>query len=421
MFISSSSGSPSYPVSRDAESGFLVKSVSLRPVDDSKKARNARYATLCRLQAAIWSGALPKHGARLCSRSALPATVKKKDGSRVETGMPGMIEVHSREEGTRHNYHGMSRCASPLICPYCSAIIQMRRAGEVMTAGQYLLEHGFSVAMLTQTASHSRNTSLKDFVRRFQAAQRDMKAHRQYKRWQKETHAKFTIRAVETTDDNFEVRGKKTGWHFHSHTLIFFENRMFTEKEIKRYTQWIQKLWVEALAGVGLDGSIERAARLDMPRAAEKLEDARKEGRVEDVKKLCAYVSKAFGFEVSGGRNKKGREAGRRISVWELQEAALTDRPDLLNRYAEYMRAMKGVNWLRWSQGLKAFCGIEEESDKALMEQGEKGDEAVWQFSNADFIYVWRWGAQGLIIDAADEAGRDGIADLYEKLRSKRE
>ena len=420
MFIPSNTGSPSYPV-ETSSSGHLVKSVSLPALDDAKKARNRRYATLCRLQGAIWSGALPRHGARLCSRSALPATVRKKDGTRVETGMPGVIEIHSREEGTRHNYHGMSRCASPLVCPYCSAIIQQRRAAEVMRAGQYLLEHGFSVAMLTQTASHSRSTSLEDFVARFQAAQRDMKGTREYMRWQKETHAKFTIRAVETTDDNPDVRGKKSGWHFHSHTLIFFENRMFTEKEIRRYTAWLQKLWVAALESVGLSGSMERAARLDMPRAAELLEDARQEGRVEDVKKLCAYVAKAFGFEVSGGRNKKGREAGRRISVWELQEAALTDKPELLPRYAEYMRAMRGVNWLRWSVGLKAFCGIEEESDKALMEQGEKGDDVVWQFSNSDFIYVWRWGAQGLIIDAADEGGRDGIADLYEKLRSKRE
>lgn len=420
MFISSSSGATSYPV-ETSDNGSLVKSVNRRPVADSKKSRNARYATLCRLSAAIWSGALPKHGARLCSRSALPSTVRKKDGTRVPTGMPGMIEIHSREDGTRHNYHGLSRCASPLVCPYCSAIIQMRRAQEVMQAGQYLLEHDFSVAMLTQTASHSRATSLEDFVGRFQAAQKDMKAHRQYKKWLAETHAKFSIRSVETTDDNPDVRGRKSGWHFHAHTLIFFENRMFTEQEIQHYTRWIQKLWVNALAGVGLSGSMERAARLDMPRASELLEDARKEGRVDDIKKLCSYVSKAFGYEVSGGRNKKGREEGRRISVWELQDAALTDRPELLPRYGEYMRAVKGLAWLSWSPGLKSFCGIDEETDKEVLERGEEGDEVVWRFSNADFMFVWRWGAQGIIIDAADEGGRDGIADLYEKLRSKRE
>ena len=76
---------------------------------------------------------------------------------------------------------------------------------------------------------------------------------------------------------------------------------------------------------------------------------------------------------MAGGRNKKGREQGRRISVWELQAAALTDRPDLLPRYAEYMRAIKGVNWLRWSQGLRQFCGIVEESDKEILERGEAG------------------------------------------------
>ena len=58
-------------------------------------------------------------------------------------------------------------------------------AAEVMRAGQYMLAHGFQVAMVTLTASHSRTTSLVDFVARFQAAQRDMRMHRQFKNWQK--------------------------------------------------------------------------------------------------------------------------------------------------------------------------------------------------------------------------------------------
>lgn len=391
--------------------GPLVDSVSLRPLFDAKKARNSRYSLLCGLSKAIWSGKLPAHGSRLCSRTAIPDTVKKKDGTRVPTGMPGQIEVQSRAEGAGHSYHGLGRCASPLVCPFCSAVIQAHRAAEVMKAGKYMLAHGFQVAMLTQTASHSRKTSLVDFVARFQAAQRDLKEHRQYKQWQKNTGAKFTIRAVETTDDNPDHSGK-SGWHFHSHTLIFFERpRAFTKREAEKFTKMFQEMWVKALAGVGLSGSLERAARVDLPRANEKLDAARGEGNSESVNNLCAYVSKAFGWEVSGGRNKKGRDAGRRISVWELQAAALTDRPDLLKRYGEYMRAIKGVNWLRWSQGLRQFCGIVEESDKEIVERGEAGEETIWAFSNADFSFVWRQGGQGKILDAADRDGREGIAE----------
>lgn len=406
---------------KDAAGGFLVECGNKLPLLDAKKARNRRYALLSRLSKAVWKCTLPMHQVRHCSARSIPSTAKKKDGSRVPTGMPGAIEIHSREEGTRHNYHGLGRCASALVCPVCSAIIQPRRASEVMKAGEYLLAHGFQVAMLTQTASHGRTTSLVDFVARFQAAQKDMKNHRQYRKWQDETGARFTIRAVEITDDNFDIKGgRKSGWHFHTHTLIFFErDKAFTEKEVRKYTTWLQQMWVKALAGVGLDGSLERAAKLDLPRAARALDAARAEGQDNaDVKKLCAYISKAFGWEVSGGRNKKGRDAGRRVSVWELQEAALTDRPDLLPRYAEYMRAVKGLAWLSWSHGLRSFCGLDEEkTDKQITEEGTIGQEIVWQFTDKQFRGVARFGQQGKLIDAADAGGKAGIAGALDTLK----
>lgn len=377
--------------------------------DRAKKARNRRYSLLRGLARAVWNGTLPAHQVRFCSRKAIPAQTKKKDGSWVPTGMPGTIQIQHREETKKHNYHGLSRCASALVCPVCSAIIQTKRAAEVMTAGQYLLQNGFQVAMVTQTASHSRTTSLYDFIKRFQAAQHDMKTWREYKNWQSETGARFTIRAVETTDDKPDFKGKKTGWHYHTHTLVFFErDKAFTDQEAKHFTELFQEMWVKALAGVGLSGSLERAARVDLPRANDLLDEARATENEENLKNLCAYVSKAFGWEVSGGRSKKGKEKDRRISVWELQEAALTDKPNLLWRYSEYMRAVKGLNWLRWSPGLKDFCGIKEVSDAEIME-GEEGDEVIWEFTNADFTFIWRQAGQGKLLDIADREGRKGI------------
>lgn len=399
-----------------AEGGSLGTSESLRPLsavnedeDRAKKARNARYKLLRELSRNIWNGKLPSHSARHCSRRAIPSQRRKADGSIVKTKMPGTIQIQHREETKKHNYHGLSRCASALVCPVCSAIIQTRRAAEVMTAGQYLLQNGFQVAMVTQTASHSRATSLYDFIKRFQAAQHDMKAWREYKKWQKETGAKFTIRAVETTDDKPDFKGKKTGWHYHSHTLVFFErDKAFTEQEAKHFSELFQQMWVKALNGVGLEGSIERAARVDLPRANDLLDEARATENEENLKNLCAYISKAFGWEVSGGRSKKGKEKDRRVSVWELQEAALTTHPKLLWRYAEYMRAVRNLNWLRWSQGLKDFCGIKELSDAEIME-GEEGDQVIWEFTNAGFKKIWAGGYQGKLIEIADEGGTDAL------------
>ena len=403
-------------VASGAEGGssFLVSNGSLLPFLEAKKARNRRYMLLRELSRAVWSGTLPAHGVRYCSRKAIPAETQKKDGTWVPTGMPGHIEVQSRDEGTRHSYHGLGRCASPLVCPFCSAVIQAHRAAEVMRAGQYMLAHGFQVAMVTLTASHSRTTSLVDFVARFQAAQRDMRMHRQFKNWQKTPAHDLQFRRSKQRTTTRTLVGANWLALSHAHTFLFRKAQGFYAAGSRKVYKNISKMWVKALEGVGLEGSLERAARVDLPRANEKLDAARAQESSESVNNLCAYISKAFGWEMAGGRNKKGREQGRRISVWELQAAALTDRPDLLPRYAEYMRAIKGVNWLRWSQGLRQFCGIVEESDKEILERGEAGEETIWIFSDSEFAHVWRQGGQGKILDAADREGATGIAKAME-------
>lgn len=368
-----------------------------------RKRRNERYKMLGLLRKQLWAGSLPKHQARFCSSAAVPSGVRKKDGQIVPTGMPGSVQIHRTDD--KHHYYGLGRCASALVCPVCSMIIQARRAEEVVTAGSYLLAHGFRVGMVTQTASHGEHTSLYDFVQRFQAAQRDMKGTREYQAWQKQYGMKYTIRAVEVTDDNpefdFSGEGKRrSGWHFHSHTILFFERAThFTDEEVTAFSEEFQKLWVKALAGVGLGGSLERAAVFSVPEGA---------SEADGQAALSRYVAKGFGWEISGGRMKSGRDGDRRISAWQLQALALTSRPDLLPRYADYMGAVRGLNWLRWSQGLKKFCGIDEVSDEKLM-KGEAGEDLVWDFDEGDFFHIVRQAAQGRLLDVADTDGEDGI------------
>lgn len=396
-----------FPSKKDPSSAPLGNSGSLQAdlADQTRrKRRNERYKLLGLLSKQLWAGALPKHQARFCSAKAVPDTVKKKDGTKVETGMPGSVQIHRTED--KHHYYGLGRCASALVCPVCSMIIQARRAEEVVTAGSYLLAHGFKIGMVTQTASHREHTSLYDFVQRFQAAQRDMKGTREYQAWQKRHGMKYTIRAVEVTDDNpeFDFAGegkRRSGWHFHSHTILFFERAThFTDEEVTAFSEEFQKLWVRALAGVGLSGSRERAAVFSVPEGV---------SEADGQAALSKYVAKGIGYEVSGGRMKSGRDGDRRISSWKLQELALTTRPDMLPRYADYMGAVKGLNWLRWSPGLKRFCGIDELTDEDVM-RGDSGEEMVWDFEADSFFGIVRQAAQGRLLDIADKEGKPGIA-----------
>lgn len=382
--------------------------------------RHNRYKLMHLLAAQVWKGKTPAHQVRFCSRRAVPAQSKKKDGSWVSTGMPGEVQIHRYgEEKITHGYYGMYHCASAMVCPVCGPIIQARRAQEVVQAGILLLKHGYQIGMVTQTASHSARTSLYDFVQRFQAAQKDMKSWREYKKWKEQTNARFSIRAVETTDDRPDYEGKKTGWHFHAHTLLFFDRpKAFTNAEVATFTASFQKMWVKALAGVGLSGSLERAATFSLPRATQLLADARDKASKPDtdknVEKLCQYVAKAFSYEVSSGIVKKGRDGDRRVSVWQLQEAALTTHKHLLPRYAAYMAAVKGLAWLSWSQGLKDFCKMSDVSDEDIL-KGEQG-ELIYTLTKTELKRLASHAFQSRLIEIADNAQENAeaaIADAF--------
>ena len=385
--------------------------------------RHNRFSLMHLLAKKVWEGKTPPHQVRFCSRKAVPAKTKKKDGSWVSTGMPGEVQIHRYgEEQFRHGYYGMYHCSSAMICPVCGPVIQARRAQEVVQAGMQLLKFGYQIGMITQTASHTAKTSLYDFVQRFQAAQHDMKAWREYKTWKKRTGMRFTIRSVETTDDRPDYEGRKTGWHFHSHTLVFFDRpKAFTDAEAKEFTESFQKMWVRALAGVGLSGSLERAASFSLPRATKLLENARENSvdvtKDDAVARLCQYVAKAFSYEVSSGIVKKGRDGDRRISVWQLQEMALTTHPKLLPRYCSYMVAVKGISWLRWSAGLKDFCKISEVSDEDIM-KGEQG-ELIYSLTGTELKRLANHAFQSRLIEIADgaqEHAPDAIAHAFECL-----
>ena len=409
----------------------LLSEESLKNNDLSEKARvqkrHNRFALMHLLAKKVWEGKTPPHQVRFCSRKAVPAKTKKKDGSYVPTGMPGEVQIHrygdiEKNERLKHGYYGMYHCSSAMICPVCGPVIQARRAQEVVQAGMQLLKYGYQIGMITQTASHTAKTSLYDFVQRFQAAQHDMRTWREFRKWQAATGAKFTIRSVETTDDRPDFEGRKTGWHFHSHTLMFFDRtKAFTDAEAKEYTASFQKMWVKALKGVGLSGSLERAATFSLPRATKLLEDAREESvdvsKDNNVARLCQYVAKAFSYEISSGSVKKGRDGDRRISVWQLQEMALTTHPKLLPRYCSYMVAVKGLSWLRWSAGLKDFCKISEVSDEDIM-KGEEG-ELIYSLTGTELKRLANHAFQSRLIEIADgaqERAPDAIAQAFDCL-----
>ena len=84
-------------VASGAEGGssFLVSNGSLLPFLEAKKARNRRYMLLRELSRAVWSGTLPAHGVRYCSRKAIPAETQKRTAPGFRPGCLGILKSES--------------------------------------------------------------------------------------------------------------------------------------------------------------------------------------------------------------------------------------------------------------------------------------------------------------------------------------
>ncbi len=403
------------------EGGALVKSASCRPLFKRKELTPAQileidesYRILTEMAYCSWTGELPKHQLRFCSRAAVPAEINR-GGEIIKTGMPGTINIMRlvEDEQAHYSYFGLARCASPLTCPVCSRKVAPMRAAEIQAGAEWMIKAGYSPGMVTQTAAHTVRGSFYDFVQRFQAANNDLKESRAYKAWKKDVGLFGYIRAVESTFDA-PWSTRRTGGHFHGHQLNFFSRR-FTEVDAVDAGRMFTDLHIKSLRGVGLNGSVEHAARVDLPRLTEDQEKAAK----GDAQKIGAYIAKNCSIEVAGGRFKKGRSENkhedRRITQWQLMSLATKEYPELMPVLRDYMIGIKGRNWLKWSPGLKQFCGIPELSDAQLLEGG--GDENIYSILDEEFYYVARMSAQGKLLRKAKAEGVEGVRSGLEAAR----
>ena len=405
-------------VSRGGEPAFspLVKNIDICVHNSTLAQRSSyRYYLLSRFQKAIYSGKFESAGkvsAARCSRVGLPQWIENVDETgevtheRLEKRRDIEVHTYDAEKGTdelKAGYVGLLRCASPLICPVCSAKIKAHRSKEIEQGGAAMLRRGYTFAFITFTAAHEYNSaSLYDFIQRFNAASRDLKAGRQWQEFKARWKLQHSIRTVETTDDAFNVPAKaRTGWHYHAHTLAFLERPPLFKAEAHEIENELSAMWLKALAGVGLQASREHGCRVDMPRTA-------LDGKIdsgETLKKLANYIAKTAGYEMSGAA-KTGKK-GRRISVWELQAAALTTAPEHIPRYAEYVRAVRGIHFNQWSPGLKVFVGLKDITDEEIM-RGE-AETPLCIVAPEDMRAVAWQGGQRKLLNKAISDGLNGV------------
>ncbi len=128
----------------------------------------------------------------------------------------------------------------------------------------------------------------------------------------------------------------------------------------------------------------------------------------ETVKKLSAYITKSFGFELSAFETKEGKKKSR-LSLYQylLKLSKMPEDAGLEKEYhrvKELFRALKGLNKVVFSQGLRAFCGLQEVSDDEILE-GKKGTK-VFSFDtdkDVNWESIAKSGRKGHVLQAFDD------------------
>lgn len=275
-----------------------------------------------------------------------------------------------------------------------------------------MIKSGYSFGLLTLTAPHDADTDPRVFIKNFQEANRILKRDK-WNKFADKWKIKHYIRGIEVTDDAPGAR-RRSGVHFHSHQIIFFDRKPLSEKEAKAFRDELAEKWCVALGKVGLitadevKKTLEHGVDFQRPKV-------RDQGQLSDpgqIQKLVEYVSKGAAFELSPGTvgGKQGRK-GSRVSHWELMQTALLEREDMQPRLLNILGALKGLAHLYFSQGLKAFCGLKEVTDEQIV-RGE-AETLVYAFDTEEKEKTWgtvkKFGQQKILLTALDE-GRDAFS-----------
>lgn len=324
-----------------------------------------------------------------CSSVPVPAKVKKKDGSLVDTGAPGYVQVmrYGRNEvGSKFNdcdipygYAWVKHCSSPLLCFICAPKIHFKRSQEIELGCNIMFNKGYRWLFVTFTAPHDLNDNPDKQIKNFQNASRKLHSGSWWVKFCEKWGYKGQIKATELTDDNPSSKNK-SGCHWHHHVIMFFDkDKISTPDSILILSDELQKRWAEAIIKEGIcdcdkfDDLYFYGCKVVFP-------DSHKDIGIQASK----YASKGAALEISPAIFSKNGRLPDRISHWELMALAFTVRPDLIPRAILVMQALKGRSWLRWSPGLKKFCGIGEKSDEDLLH--DEGSEVVFNFDENERV-----------------------------------
>lgn len=289
------------------------------------------------------------------------------------------IKLNISADASKENasLSGVQTCGSVWACPVCAKRIATKRGKEVSKAIDFMEKTGHIPLMFTNTASHKKGDSLKEFKAKFKQAHRYFVQHRRWRDLKAVLGVEHSIKAVEITNI------MRNGWHYHQHTIIFAkadEINQITDNGISVWVEMCRDLWLDALKRVGLYGDRERAFDVRMDGAV-KHDYIAKLGLEDDDTSNLDY-------ELTAGHNKQGGG----LKIWGILERARLGIEGYAELYTEYVDAMTGDNWITWSHGLKELCGVDELDDEQAAADAESQETneslRLLEMSDDEFLPV---------------------------------
>lgn len=244
-----------------------------------------------------------------------------------------------------YHYSGLQTCGLGWVCPVCGSKISERRKNELTQGFHNWRSKGGEVYMLTLTAPHHVNQSLKYLSDAMIKAHRLFKNRKPWKRFFSSYNITGDIRGLEVTHSFFN------GWHVHFHILLFFPLPLspdsFVSIEDFLYTQW-----ASACVSAGLDSP------------------SREHGlRFEDGSRAAKYVSKwGLEHELTKSHIKKGHQG--HYTPFDFLRLYIAGDTRYAELFREYTAVFKGKPQLKYSDGLRDILGLgKEKKDEEIAEE----------------------------------------------------
>lgn len=346
---------------------------------DESEARNQRFT----LQSAS-RRLLPSERVSKCLRSLVS---------------DGDVALLKHLETSKVHFGGLQTCGSVWHCPICAAKVSERRKLEIREAVDTHIAAGGGVEMVTLTVRHGREDVLQRLMDCLRVALSKMRAHRDYKELRKLFAVVGSIRALEVT------HGQANGWHPHFHELWLFPAPLTV-----RQRTTLQRLLFSAWKASSV------AAGLPAPNRQRGVHIQRAESAADYVSKWGCEPRWEVGSELAKANSKRSKTKGktpfdllRDYSSGDKQAGAL---------FAEFAKAFKGFNQVRWTPGLKAAFGIADVSNEEIAASQDERATKLGRVRKAQWSMVLRqpFETRPLVLRVAETGGFPAVQRFMRSL-----